>query len=72
MSRAEVVNGTEPVAGDRVTKQQRAHLEPHIVEIPTGGKSSRPGTLCDGSVKYVSRVPGFFPMEYLFIGYRFR
>lgn len=72
MSRAEVVNDTELVTGGGIAKQQGAHLEPHTVVVPTGVKPSCPGTLRDGSVEHVGRVPGLHPMEDHFVGYRFR
>jgi hypothetical protein len=72
MSRTEVVNDTEVVPGSGVTKQQGAHLEPYTVVVPTGVKSSRSGTLRDGSVEHLSRISGVHPTEDRFIGYRFR
>ena len=72
MSRAEVVNDTELVAGGWVVKQQGAHFEPHTVVVPTVVKPSCPGTLRDGSVEHVGRVPGVRPAQDPFVGYRFR
>jgi hypothetical protein len=72
MSRTEVVNDTVLVAGRRITKQQGAQLEPHTVVVPAGMKLSRPGTLGNGSVEHVGRVPGVLPILDLFGGYRFR
>lgn len=72
MARAEVVDSTELVTCDGVSKQQGAHSEPYPVMVPACVEPACPGTLRYGSMKHMGRVPRIHPVKDLVVGYRFR